>query len=94
MVVAKLPTELSSEIVMLIPKQRDYVNQLFGEGKLSLYSLNEKRSVLWITLHAVDEEELGNILAKFPLIDFMDISYDLLFFHNTSANMLLSYGLN
>jgi muconolactone delta-isomerase len=94
MITANLPEDFSPELLMLIPKQREYVNQLFSEGKLSLYSLNEAKSKLWIAIHAIDEEELTDIIAKFPLIKYMDINYEALMFHNTSANILLSYGLN
>lgn len=94
MLTADLPLEFTEEILSLIPQQREYVNQLFSLGKLSLYSLNENRTKLWIALHAKDEVELAEIIDGFPMKEYMDISYDALLFHNTSSNMLLSYGLN
>lgn len=91
---ANLPKQFTEELLMLIPEQREYVNQLFSEGKLSLYSLNESRTKLWIVLLASDEAALADMIEGFPMKDFMEINYEPLLFHNTSANMLLSYGLN
>jgi muconolactone delta-isomerase len=94
MITADLPHTFTEEMLMLIPEQREYVNQLFSDGKLSLYSLNESRTKLWIVVLATDESVLADVLDQFPMKDYMEISYEPLLFHNTSANMLLSYGLN
>jgi|694.fasta_scaffold85504_2 muconolactone delta-isomerase len=94
MVTALLPEELTPRMLMLIPKQREYVSILFSENKLSVYSLNAERSKLWIAINAKNEEELYEILAKFPLYEYMDVSFEPLMFHNTASNMILSYSLN
>jgi muconolactone delta-isomerase len=82
-----LPLEWTQEFVMKIQLQRQHINKLFDTGKLLSYSLSEDRSKLWVILIALNENDLLNMLSQFPLIDYMDVEYTELMFHNTSANM-------
>lgn len=84
----------SDEFMRLIPNQRSVVNDLMFEGKIVSYCLSMNRSKLWINMVAKDEEDVLDVLAKFPLIDFMDCEISELLFHNSSQQTFSHISLN
>ena len=84
----------SDEFMQLIPSQRSVVNDLMLEGKVTSYCVNIERSKLWITMVGKNEEEILDILAKFPLIHYMDCEVSPLLFHNSSQQIFSHISLN
>ena len=90
----KLPDELTSEFLELIPAQRQQVDQLFQEGVFFSYSLSEDRSKVWIGIHADSVEEVWNVLWSLPLMDYFEPEIRELAFHQTARNNVLEVSLN
>ena len=57
MISISLPTELTEEFILLIPKQRKRIDELMDEGKVLHYSLALDRSQVWVTLIAGSEKK-------------------------------------
>ena len=87
MINISFPNDWTEEFIQLIPLQRAHINKLFNTGKLLSYSLAADRSKLWVVMLAFNENELLNVISQFPLINYMELDYVELMFHNTSANM-------
>ena len=89
-----LPTELSPEFVAMIPKQRTKVNELMGEGKIRQYSLSLDRSKLWVTFLAESEESVMDMIATFPMVNYMKFEIVALAFHEQVTLSLPKVSLN
>jgi muconolactone delta-isomerase len=94
MIIIKLPTELTEEFVLLIPKQRAHIDKLMDEGKILQYSLAADRTYLWVTVIADSEQQVMELLATFPLIGFMKPVITELAFHNSVSNELPKLIMN
>jgi muconolactone delta-isomerase len=94
MINIKLPEELSTEFIMLIPKQRAHINELMDKGKVLQYSLSMDRSHLWVIIAARTERKAMDILSTFPLISFMRPEIHELAFHNSISNELPKLIMN
>ncbi|MEZ5013075.1 MAG: muconolactone Delta-isomerase family protein [Chitinophagales bacterium] len=82
------------DFLRLIPSQRAIVNDLMFEGKITSYCVNMDRSKLWMTMVAKDEDEIMQMLARFPLIEFMDCTIEELLFYNSSYKSFSHISLN
>lgn len=94
MVDITLPAELTEEFLLLIPKQRELVNKLFTDGKLTSYSLALDRSKLWATIVAESEEEVVYFLSLLPLRKFMHVEIQQLAFHQNTTHNLARISMN
>jgi muconolactone delta-isomerase len=94
MVIIKLPTELTEEFVLLIPRQRAHIDKLMDEGKILQYSLAADRSFLWVTVIAESEQKVMDLLGTFPLINYMSPIITELAFHNSVSNELPKLIMN
>jgi len=87
--------ELTDEIISILPAHREYVNQLFTEGKLFSYSVSESREHIWCVVNAEDEPEAMHIVSGFPLQKyFRDVTCYPLILHNNLPVSLASISLN
>ena len=93
MVEFELPEELSDDFLALIPEQREVVDRLMTHGKIRSYALSLDRSVLWVVMEAVSEFEVMEIIASFPLCDFMHPYVSELMYHN-STEVYHQFSLN
>lgn len=94
MVNIKLPDELTVEFIMLIPRQRAVINELMDKGLVLQYSLANDRTHLWVVISAKTERKAMDILATFPLINFMLPELHELAFHNSISNELPKLIMN
>jgi muconolactone delta-isomerase len=94
MIHIKLPEKLTEDFVLLIPRQRKVVDKLMNEGKIMQYSLSEDRTTLWVVISAHSERGVMDVLAKFPLIDYMNPIIYPLAFHNSVSNDLPKLIMN
>ena len=58
MVDFSMPEVLTDDFMQLTPYQRDAVNRLFSEGKLTNYALSLENSKLWAVFKASSEMEV------------------------------------
>ena len=93
MVEFDLPDPFPIEFVQRIPQQRNMVNYMLAEGKIKSYSLSLDRTKLWSVFVAESEFEVMELIAQFPLSDWMRPSIQELMFHN-SSDMVLQFSLN
>ena len=94
MIILKLPGEMTEDFIRLIPKQRRHINELMDKGKVMQYSLSMDRSTVWVTMPAVSEQEVMDVLATFPLIGYMKPVIHELAFHNSVSNELPKLIMN
>jgi len=93
MVEFELPEEMTEEFLSLIPHQRKVINQMLMQGKIKSYSLANDRSKLWAVIVAESEFEVMDIIAGWPLGDYMIPEISDLMFHNASE-MVMQFSLN
>ncbi|WP_027303067.1 muconolactone Delta-isomerase family protein [Rudanella lutea] len=94
MVEFALPAEMNEEFVQKIPAQRLKVNELMESGKMLSYSLSADRQKLWCILKVDSELEVMEVIAQFPLIQYMDPTISELMFHNMVAARIPLFSLN
>ena len=82
-ITVQLPDEFSEEFISRIPAQRSMVNGLMRKGIILSYSLSMDRSRLWIVMEAESENNVIEILSRFPLIRYMAPEITELLFHNS-----------
>jgi muconolactone delta-isomerase len=66
---------------------------MLAEGKIKSYSLSLDRSKLWSIFVAKSEFEVMELIAQFPLSDWMQPNIQELMFHN-SSDMVMQLSLN
>jgi muconolactone delta-isomerase len=83
MVDIDLPEFPDDDFMALVPHQKSHINELMTQGVVITYSLAADRSKLWTTVAAKSEEEVGEILSGFPMIDYFVYSVHDLTFHDS-----------
>ena len=94
MVEFDLPSPFPEAFIAKIPLQRIAINQLLEAGKIHSYALSMDRERLWCIVNAKDEFEVMDILAEFPLRDFMTPHITELMFHNAVVFKVPAFSLN
>lgn len=74
-----LPGELSNEFWELIPRHRNYVNNLMREKVIITYSVNHTRSKGWVVINAASEIEASELMDRFTIRRFINYEMDELF---------------
>jgi len=93
MVEFELPDTMDEKLIALVPKQREVVNQMLAKGKIKAYSLAMDRSMLWAIFVAESEFDVLEMIAEFPIADFVTPYITELMFTNTE-NQVLQFSLN
>ena len=93
MVEFELPEVFDKKFMSLVPKQRSVVNKLLTSRKLKSYSLALDRSVLWAVFVAESEFEVLEMIAEFPLAEYLTPYVSELMFNNTESQVL-QFSLN
>ncbi|MEX1189521.1 MAG: muconolactone Delta-isomerase family protein [Bacteroidia bacterium] len=89
-----LPLELNEEFILLVPEQRQQIDELMANGIILSYALAADRSKVWATINAETVEEVQEILHTMPLIHFMEPTIYELEFYNATGNGLPAISLN
>jgi muconolactone delta-isomerase len=87
-------SRITQEFAELVPKHRNEVNRLMGEGIITDYALAEDRSRLWMIVRAADEPAVYDILATLPLRKYMNTEVYELLFHNKAFVQFPAFSLN
>ncbi|MEM0991834.1 MAG: muconolactone Delta-isomerase family protein [Bacteroidota bacterium] len=93
MVQFDLPNPFPADFMERIPEQRNVINYLLAEGKIKSYSLSIDRAKLWSVFVAESEYDVMEIIAQWPLADWLQPDIEELMFHN-SSDMVLQFSLN
>lgn len=95
MVTMRCPEIFTEEFIALIPEQRAKVVEFMARGILTSYSLAHDRSIVWGTFVGNSEEDVRDILRRFPLTNYME-SVDVrpLMFHNVMNFAMPQFSLN
>lgn len=89
-----LPSELPEEFVTNIPRQRNAVNRLLGEGKILNYALSLENSKLWVVFSASSESELLEMVQGLPLTRYMKMRISELTYYNASTPNAPIFSVN
>jgi muconolactone delta-isomerase len=93
MVQFDLPNPFPVDFMERIPEQRNIINFLLAEGKIKSYSLSIDRARLWSVFVAESDVEVMEIIAQWPLAEWLVPDVEELMFHN-SSDMVLQFSLN
>ncbi len=94
MIDIQLPDNFNQNFLELIPDQRAHIDQLLADGKVLSYSLAANRSKLWVIVNAEDRREVYDMIAAFPIYDFIKAVVSELAFHNHSEQVAPQFSLN
>ncbi|MBX7181098.1 MAG: hypothetical protein K1X82_03210 [Bacteroidia bacterium] len=89
-----LPDYFSEDFIRKIPQQREVVDDWMQKGIILNYALAYDRSKLWIAMLADSEQEVMDVLATFPLVDYMKPDIFKLAFYQGVAPGIPSFSLN
>lgn len=89
-----LPDYFSEDFIRKIPQQREVVDDWMQKGVILNYALAYDRSKLWIAMMGESEEEVMDVLASFPLVDYMKPEIYKLAFYQGVAPGIPSFSLN
>ena len=78
----------------LVPDQRDQINKLMTEGRISSVTLSFDRSRLWITMFANNEDQVRTVLDGFVLINAMDFNIRQVMFHVSNTQFFPQLYMN
>ncbi len=81
----RLPDEITSAFVDLMPQQRAVVDQFLQEGVLVNYAVSLEDARAWAVFNANSEMEVLEFLAQFPLTPFMEVEVSQLSTYNTTT---------
>lgn len=83
------------ELLATIPLHRQYIDQLFSEGRILSYSVSLKRDMIWCVINAEEVQEAMEQVIAFPLYKFfVDVTCNPLLFHNILPATLPGIVLN
>ncbi len=74
-----LQADLSNEFWELIPRHRNYINNLMREEVIITYAVNGNRSKGWVVINAASEMEAAELIDRFPIRRFFHYEMDELF---------------
>ena len=56
--------------LQVIPKHREYINQLIDDGVIEHYAVSMEIQTVWITINATNKTEVRRVLSKSPFKKF------------------------
>ena len=85
---------LNERMAMRSPQQRQYVDELFQQGTLHMYAVNDTVDKWWCTIEAETESDVMLILAEMPIIEWLSPVVHGLMFYNAADQMIPPVSLN
>jgi hypothetical protein len=86
--------EMDDAFMSLVPKHREYINELIDNGTIDYYSVSMETQRCWITINAHTKDEVSNYLLKTPLHKYWTIEIDELFVYDSQSYRLPALQLN
>jgi muconolactone delta-isomerase len=94
MVTLSFPPFISDDFIALIPRQRAMIVKMLSSGKLANFSLNDQRTNAWMVVNAKTEEEVEQLLERFPMYEYFQFEIERLILHDTAFMGLPKVVLN
>ena len=94
MVEVNLPDTLTEEFILLIPQQREYLDNMFNRGVIANYTLAMDRSKLWVTMVVQSAKDVRQIMDDFPIADYIEYTVHQLAFSNSASAIIPEISLN
>jgi len=94
MVEVNLPDSLTQEFILLIPQQREYLDNMFNRGVIANYTLAMDRSKLWVTMVVQSAKDVRQIMDDFPIADYIEYTVHQLAFSNSASAIIPEISLN
>lgn len=85
---------INERMTRLIPKQRQYVDELFERGVLHMYAVNDTIDKWWCTIEADSESDVLLVLSEMPIIEWLNPVVHGLMFYNSADQMIPPISLN
>ena len=85
---------MDESLARLIPKQREYVDELFQRGVMQMYAVNDGIDKWWCTIEADTESDVMLILSEMPIIEWLNPVVHGLRFYNSADQMIPPISLN
>jgi hypothetical protein len=85
---------INERMTRLIPKQRQYVDELFERGVLHMYAVNDMVDKWWCTIEADSESDVMLVLSEMPIIEWLNPVVHGLMFYNSADQMIPPISLN
>jgi len=85
---------INERMTRLIPKQRQYVDELFERGVLHMYAVNDMVDKWWCTIEADSESDVMLVLSEMPTIEWLNPVVHGLMFYNSADQMIPPISLN
>jgi hypothetical protein len=63
----RLPASFTEEFLAIIPKHRDFINNLLSEHVIEAYAISADRGRGWVIINGDDEATVRTIVEQFPL---------------------------
>ena len=90
-----LPDSFDDDFVALIPRHRDFINQLLNEKIVETYAISSDRSRGWVTINGDDEAAVRAVVEQFPLYQYLrGVEIDELFIFDSAASRFPHISLN
>ena len=89
-----MPESMTQEFMLLIPQQREFIDEMFNSGVISNYTLAMDRSKLWVTFVAQNVREVRQILDDFPIAEHIEYTIHQLAFSNSASAIIPEISLN
>ncbi|CAN5713697.1 hypothetical protein BH11BAC3_BH11BAC3_45860 [soil metagenome] len=86
--------EMDDEFMGLVPKHREYINELIDAGTVDYYSVSMETQRCWMIVNAHSKTEVENYLDKTPLYKYWTIEVDELFVYDSQTYRLPALQLN
>ena len=86
--------EMDDEFMSLVPKHREYINELIDNGTMDYYSVSMETQRCWIMINAATKKEVSEYLAKSPLFKYWSIEIDELFVYDGQTYRMPALQLN
>ena len=89
-----MPDTLTEEFILLIPQQREYLDNMFNRGVIANYTLAMDRSKLWVTMVVQSAKDVRQIMDDFPIADYIEYTVHQLAFSNSASAIIPEISLN
>lgn len=85
---------MDEEFMTLVPPHRTYINYLLNNGIIDSYAVSMEVQKSWITINAIDKNQVIDYLDKSPLSKYWEYEIVELFVYDSQSTRLPAVQLN
>lgn len=85
---------MDEEFMTLVPPHRTYINYLLNKGIIDSYAVSMEVQKSWITINAIDKNQVIDYLDKSPLSKYWEYEIVELFVYDSQSTRLPAVQLN